>query len=360
MFTPGSLSFPVDILRHLLLALRSTMLVKSSRGAWTTRGVVSCVAYVLANIFMSLSNKAIAFTSISSYQLVLYQCVFTVALVWIGGVVGVVYYKPVKYRHLKRWVFPSLGFVAMLVSGQASMRRFTVPMITLSKNFTLVFIALGDRVLFDHRLTWGAGWLLGLMFTCSLVAALSDFIVDRTGYVWLTVNVLAGTYYVLAVRYEMKRSALSDFTLVYYNNLVTVTLLAPALLFAEVPNRLDLFFIPLSPSYVSLWLLNGVGSFLIGLSSFWVIRHTSATTFSMLGALSKLPLSVAATYLFPSDMPGLTVSMVALGLCAAVAYTWQKHNRRNEAQRRLLKNRSDLDLTQLDEASGKPRYRTSV
>jgi hypothetical protein len=86
--------------------------------------------------------------------------------------------------------------------------------------------------------------------------------------------------------------------------------------------------------------LCGVSGFLISVCSFWAIKTTSATTYSIVGTLNKIPLTIIGFLFFgaPTNLTGtisiaigsnLTLKhLISLGLGGGILYTWEKQRAR--------------------------------
>ena len=179
----------------------------------------------------------------------------------------------------------------------------------------------------------------------------------------------------------MKKATISDFTLVYYNNLITVCLcelvccsravgmlinlalvptappprtqgllLFPIVLWSGTENLGALYYMyvlahassssisetashargigsvcrPLDVNAVTLLILNGMCGFALSLSTFWLLRTTSPTTLSMVGALSKLPMTIVGAFLFPTSFTSLTHASIISSLACGVLYAYAK------------------------------------
>ncbi|RKP24829.1 hypothetical protein SYNPS1DRAFT_16575, partial [Syncephalis pseudoplumigaleata] len=68
----------------------------------------------------------------------------------------------------------------------------------------------------------------------------------------------------------------------------------------------------------------GVASFAISYASAWCIRKTNSTTYSMAGALNKLPIAMFAMLYFDDAVNLGGVVAVMLGFLAGLLYTRAK------------------------------------
>jgi len=116
----------------------------------------------------------------------------------------------------------------------------------------------------------------------------------------------------------------------YYNNLLSIPVLLLCSLFLENWSSANIAtnFPPGSSTKVLLiMILSGLSSVFISYSSAWCVRVTSSTTYSMVGALNKLPIALSGLIFF--DAPATMGSVGAIfigfvsGIVYAVAKMWQ-------------------------------------
>jgi len=74
-------------------------------------------------------------------------------------------------------------------------------------------------------------------------------------------------------------------------------------------------------------ILSGLSSIFISYTSAWCVRVTSSTTYSMVGALNKLPIAISGLVFFDAPVTLPSVSAIGIGfvsgLVYAVAKMWQ-------------------------------------
>jgi len=89
-----------------------------------------------------------------------------------------------------------------------------------------------------------------------------------------------------------------------------------------------------STSFVSVLFLNLVFGFAISLAHFWVVDATSPTTATVLGAVNKVPLSIASIWYFttPFNVPGAISGAGALigGVVYAVTQFLDERERKRK------------------------------
>ena len=79
---------------------------------------------------------------------------------------------------------------------------------------------------------------------------------------------------------------------------------------------------------ISAMIFTGLSSIFISYASAWCVRVTSSTTYSMVGALNKLPIAISGLIFFDAPVTVGSVSALFVGFVSGVVYTvakvWQK------------------------------------
>lgn len=117
----------------------------------------------------------------------------------------------------------------------------------------------------------------------------------------------------------------------YYNNLLSIPILLTCSLFLEnwSSANLALNFPEGSRSYmIGAMIFTGLSSIFISYASAWCVRVTSSTTYSMVGALNKLPIAISGLIFFDAPVTVGSVSALFVGFVSGIVYTvakvWQK------------------------------------
>lgn len=191
-----------------------------------------------------------------------------------------------------------------------------------------------------------------LMVLSSVIAASADFSSSNAdsanasssasilvGYLWMATNCVSSASFVLYMRYSIRHSGpeitpFKDFDTVFYNNLLT----APIFLFmslvgadGSVREIFGFYGSPENSAEFHRLLLalffSGISAFWISYASSWCIRVTNSTTYSMVGALNKLPIAVSGMIFFPDSKLSLpSVLSVLMGFASGIIYTKAKIN----------------------------------
>ncbi|CAK7354892.1 unnamed protein product [Dovyalis caffra] len=321
------------------------------------QALLSGLAYCISSCSMILVNKFV----LSSYDfnagisLMLYQNFISVIVVSTLSFLGVISTEPLTWRLIKVWLPVNFIFVGMLITsmfrsgirelhaGSVSesgsvvvpwvaclllnclegtiwtlatifdesgmliqcLKYINVAMVTVLKNVTNVITALGEMYLFqkDHdSRVWAA---LFLMIISAISGGITDLSFHAVGYAWQILNCFLTASYSLTLRRVMdtakqvtKSGNLNEFSMVMLNNTLSLPLgLILIFVFNEVDylSRTPLLRLP------NFWLVVTLSGFLglaISFTSMWFLHQTGATTYSLVGSLNKIPLSIAGVLLF--------------------------------------------------------------
>jgi GDP-mannose transporter len=125
----------------------------------------------------------------------------------------------------------------------------------------------------------------------------------------------------------------------FYNNLLTIPILLLASLLLEdwSPENLARNFPPLNRNAIILsMVISGATSVFISYTSAWCVRVTSGATYSMVGALNKLPIAVSGLVFFDAPVTIPSVSAIVLGFISGVVYAVAKVRDKGKAATGVL------------------------
>src|SRR5580658_4677603 len=113
----------------------------------------------------------------------------------------------------------------------------------------------------------------------------------------------------------------------FYNNLLSIPVLIVATLVVEdwSTANIDRNFPTVERNNILLaMILSGLSSVFISYTSAWCVRVTSSTTYSMVGALNKLPIALSGLIFFDAPVTFPSVSAITIGFLAGLVYAYAK------------------------------------
>ncbi|XP_019163457.1 PREDICTED: GDP-mannose transporter GONST1 [Ipomoea nil] len=317
--------------------LESGKLEKDRERSLQNKALLSGLSYCISSCSMILINKYV----LSSYDfnagisLMVYQNFVSVVLVSILNFVGIISTEPLTWKLIKVWLPVNFIFVGMLITSMFSLKYINVAMVTVLKNVTNVITAVGEMYLFkkhhDSRV-WAA---LFLMVISAISGGITDLSFNVIGYTWQIINCFLTASYSLTLRRIMdtakqvtKSGNLDEFSMVLLNNTLSLPLgIVLVFLFNEVDYLATTPLLQL-PMFWLVITLSGFLGLAISFTSMWFLHQTGATTYSLVGSLNKIPLSVTGILLFKVPTSLENATSIFFGLLAGVFFARAKMRER--------------------------------
>ncbi|KAA1468749.1 UDP-galactose transporter [Dentipellis sp. KUC8613] len=316
--------------------------------------VAPIVCYCLASILMTVVNKFVVSGRNFSmnFLLLCIQSTVCVACVILVKKAGIISFRNFDLQDAKMWFPISVLLVSVIYTGSKSLQFLTIPVYTIFKNLTIILIAYGEVLWFGGRVTALTLVSFVCMVVSSVIAAWSDVASAipaseasagglssvtgavhslNVGYFWMLANCVTSAAYVLTMRKRIKATGFSDWDSMFYNNLLSIPVL---IMFSFVvedwgSDSLKRNFPPETRNLL-LFAIAFSGAAAVGISytTAWCIRVTSSTTYSMVGALNKLPVAASGMIFFGDPVSTGSVSAVGVGFFAGIVYAVAKNNQK--------------------------------
>ncbi|KAI2612288.1 uncharacterized protein GGS25DRAFT_113680 [Hypoxylon fragiforme] len=304
---------------------------------------ISIMAYCFSSISMTVVNKYVVSGSewnMNFFYLAI-QAIVCISAIEICRQLGLITnLAAFDFNKGKRWFPISFLLVGMIYTSTKSLQYLSVPVYTIFKNLTIIAIAYGEVLWFGGSVTPLALLSFGLMVLSSVIAAWADtrsasqtaeaaaaLATLNAGYAWMGLNVFCTASYLLSMRKVIKSMNFKDWDTMFYNNLLTIPILVVCSLLAEDWSSANLaknFPEETRNALLIGMIYSGVATIFISYCSAWCIRVTSSTTYSMVGALNKLPIAISGLVFFSAPVTLGSVSAIIIGFISGIIYTWAK------------------------------------
>lgn len=122
----------------------------------------------------------------------------------------------------------------------------------------------------------------------------------------------------------------------YYNNVLTIPVLFVASVVTEdwsAANLAKVFPPESRNSIMAAMIFTGAASIFISYTSAWCVRATSSTTYSMVGALNKLPIAISGLVFFDAPVTIPSVSAIFVGFVSGIVYAVAKAQEKRQVQK---------------------------
>ncbi|EPX73207.1 GDP-mannose transporter Vrg4 [Schizosaccharomyces octosporus yFS286] len=299
--------------------------------------VLPVASYCMASILMTMTNKYVLSSPgyNMNFLLLTVQSLLCVLTIRVLKNLKLISYRDFDLREAKLWFPISFMLVLMIYTSSKALQYLSVPVYTIFKNLTIIVIAYGEVLWFGGHVSALTLFSFGLMVLSSIVAAWADiqsagssgYTTLNSGYFWMFMNCITNAAFVLTMRKRIKLTNFRDFDTMFYNNLLSIPILIVCTLFTEdwsATNIAQNFPPDTKYNVIVAMLISGVSSVGISYTSAWCVRVTSSTTYSMVGALNKLPLAIAGLLFFNAPVTFGSVSAILLGFISGIVYAIAK------------------------------------
>ncbi|KAF7971282.1 hypothetical protein HWV62_21530 [Athelia sp. TMB] len=310
------------------------------------------LCYCTASILMTLVNKFVVSGADfnMTFLLLAIQLIVCVACVSAFKQFGLISLRDFDWQQAKAWFPISFLLVSVIYTGSKSLAYGEViwfgGRVTGLTMLSFLLMVLSSVVaawadvsiasgVVDHLPSASASLGMGLDMVAGVVQRLN---IQKLGigYMWMMTNCLANAAFVLAMRKRIKVTGFTDWETMLYNNLLSIpVLIVFSLLFEDwsSPN-LSRSFPPETRSFL-LFSIAFSGAAAVGISytTAWCIRTTSSTTYSMVGALNKLPVAASGMIFFGDIVTFGSVLAITLGFIAGLVYAIAKSNQKKVESR---------------------------
>lgn len=320
--------------------------------------ILPVFSYCAASILMTVVNKFVVSGRHFSmnFLLLTIQSTVCVGCVAISKSLRLIKYRDLDKNDAKRWFPISFLLVVVIYTGSKALQFLTIPVYTIFKNLAIILIAYGEVIWFNGSVSGLTLVSFGLMVLSSLIAAWSDIspfiflsstspsavpepliygeiVKKNAGYFWMLLNCLASAAYLLAMRKKIKVTNFKDWDTMFYNNLLSIpVLIIFSLLFEDWSEKSLTLNFPSEGRSLLLAAMSfsGAAAVFISYTTAWCVRTTSSTTYSMVGALNKLPVAASGMIFFGDPVTFGNVTAIGTGFVAGLVYAIAKTNQQKK------------------------------
>lgn len=315
----------------------------SHNNALASNPILPVISYCGSSILMTVMNKyVLSGTEFNlNFFLLLVQSIVCIITIQTCKSCNIITYRDFNSAEARKWFPISVLLIGMIYTGSKALQYLSIPVYTIFKNLTIILIAYGEVLWFGGSVTGLTLFSFGLMVLSSIIAAWADIkhavesSTDATskvstlnaGYIWMLINCFCTSSYVLGMRKRIKLTNFKDFDTMYYNNLLSIPLLIVFSACVEDWSSANIArnFPPANRNGIAFaMILSGLSSVFISYTSAWCVRVTSSTTYSMVGALNKLPIALSGLIFFDAPVTFPSVSAIVVGFVSGIVYAVAK------------------------------------
>ncbi|KAK7532681.1 golgi GDP-mannose transporter [Phyllosticta citricarpa] len=316
--------------------------------------ILPVLAYCGSSILMTVTNKyVLSGTGFNlNFFLLCVQSVVCIVAIQSLKTAKVISFRDFKADEARKWLPITILLIGMIYTSTKALKFLSIPVYTIFKNLTIILIAYGEVLWFGGSVTPMALLSFGLMVLSSVIAAWADIqhalanhggsgsseASDKistlnSGYMWMLLNCFCSATYVLGMRVRIKLTNFKDFDTMFYNNLLSIPILLVSSILVEDWSSLNLsknFPLENRTTIILSMIFSGLSTIFISYTSAWCVRVTSSTTYSMVGALNKLPIALSGLIFFDAPVTFGSVSAIFVGFVSGIVYAVAKVRQKSD------------------------------
>ncbi|RLN38702.1 GDP-mannose transporter GONST1-like [Panicum miliaceum] len=310
-------------------------LIQQQQSKWgnKTGPLLSGICYCIASCSMILLNKVVlsGYNFDAGISLMLYQNFVCVVILLILELFRVITTEELTWKLIKVWIPVNLIFIGMLVTGMYSLKYINVAMVTILKNMTNIITAIGELYIFrkgQNKKVWAA---LFLMIVSAVCGGITDLSFHLIGYTWQILNCFLTAGYSLTLRRLMdtakqstKSGSLNEVSMVLLNNALSIPFAIILVIIFDEWEYVCQAEVIREPMFWVVATASGLLGLAISFSSVWFLHQTGPTTYSLVGSLNKIPISVAGILLFNVPVSVENFCSIVFGLFAGIFFAKAK------------------------------------
>lgn len=210
-----------------------------------------------------------------------------------------------------------------VLSGVTALRFLTVPMFGLLRRATTLAVVVGEYQMFGKVVSRNAAGSIMIMLLGGLVGVSNDLSYNFWGYLYISVCCVSTALYLLLIRKLRFELRVSDTTLLFYNNLLSLPVMLVYLLVFTTEFQDAWSFPRLGDIKFQLFYLLSVSQgFLLNLCIFRCTTINSPLTSNITGIIKEVITTGLGLVLFEDYVwNAKNVAGVAIGLVGGISYS---------------------------------------
>lgn len=183
--------------------------------------VVSISAVFLNKIILARTGKFKEFRSVEF--LMLLQSILGAIFLLICRFFKIISFPiEIEISRLKRIAMVNILFVLMTCANAYSVRQLALPMVALLKNCQVVIVCFLEYIFLKTKPSKAVISSLCVIVFGSFCGSVTDLEFNLFGYLAMLVAVTSSAFYYISIKFAFKNNHVQEFTLVFYNNVLSV------------------------------------------------------------------------------------------------------------------------------------------
>ncbi len=263
-------------------------------------GLFWALVYGVASMAITLFNKAVLTEYEFQFPQVLTVCqgAFTIVAMFLLRAAGVITFGDLNWKVARQVAPLSLVFIFYVVVSLAALGRVNVPMFTALRRTTLLFVMALE---YFSSGTVPSRWTMaaaGVMMVGAMIAAAKDLTYDPVSYGFVFLTNLGTALYTVNIASVKREHKLDIFTMLWYNNLMTMPALAILAWWSGEMEAVMNFPHMADTGFLTVFFFSATLALFLNYSTYQSTSLNSPTTQSVIGQLKNFVAFVLSLVLF--------------------------------------------------------------
>lgn len=303
---------------------RATLQEQSSPTA--TQKLLACLSYGTVSVSITLFNKAVFSVYGFHYPnfVTTLQILVSILYMHLLKGVGAFRFAPLTLKGARQILPLVFCWWLYVVSGVTALRYLTVPMFSVFRRSTTLIVVVGEFCMFRKLPSKTCLSSIVVMLVGAVIAGATDLTYSLPGYIWVTICAISTAMYLLLIRALKDSTGLSDSSLLYHNNVLSLPLMASYMLTAtnEVQTVHEY------PQLSNIWFLLFLGvstsqAFLLNLCIFRCTTINSPLATTITGQMKDIITTGLGMILFGDvQFSSKNLLGISLGLLGGMLYSF--------------------------------------
>lgn len=297
-----------------------------------TEATIACSVYMVISLSIVFLNNAIVKGSVQLpvFITLMQNSIALICIIFVSRIARV--WKPLSFIpsfsfdwNIAKKVVPlTICFVLMLTFNNICLKHVQVSTYQVARSSTILFNLIFSYIILNTRFTSMEAVACVLVTMGLVIGALDPSTLSFFGVLTGTLGSVFWAINSVGIKKSLQN--LDQWTLLYYNNLLSLPMFIPAILLAgEGPSLFDL---PFSFSSISaVWipiLFSGLFAFAMNLAVFYCIKLTSPVTYNIVGTVKACIQSLGGVILLGEIVTTQSVAGILMCVIGSLMYAQAK------------------------------------
>ncbi|KAL3162906.1 hypothetical protein ABBQ32_009349 [Trebouxia sp. C0010 RCD-2024] len=303
--------------------------------------LLACLSYGSVSVSITLFNKAVFSVYGFHYPnfVTTLQIVVSILYMHMLKRIGVFQFSSLTARGAKQILPLVFCWWLYVVSGVTALRYLTVPMFSVFRRSTTLIVVVGEYFMFRKLPSKSCMGAIVIMLSGALIAGATDLTYSLPGYIWVTICAISTAMYLLLIRALKDSTGLTESSLLYHNNVLSLPIMASYMLIAtnEVQTVQEY------PQLNNIWFLMFLGisasqAFLLNLCIFRCTTINSPLATTITGQMKDIVTTGLGMILFGDvQFSSKNLFGISVGLLGGMLYSFFGYMERQRQKRQQNK-----------------------